>query len=835
MISLELLRSCGVPLVTKEAAVLQPKRCSDIPGDQSTLPEPLKQHGHPKPQLAQQLERSEITAVQSRVEEEARRLGLEAKLLAVEAEPPYYEQSLEWRRDRLGASSVEELCKSVVLENTKEAGAESGRVRCVLVIVQYVGKLHKEKLIKVVQALEASRGLPPLGKKQYNMRLLEGTACQEMTGFGHNAVTPLGLDLPMILSDAIAQLPSGKFWLGGGHVDLKLRLNVGEAVEALRLTVADVTYKKNYKLEKAEAVLLRCTRHAEERSGAWLVKYLNHISQVRMKQSRDVEAMEMMYEIESLANFPMHEPGASEFYETLFRNMSSSLRRMGREDDAAVYFIKMAEATHYHKKQLDWMDLWDLGILIANRAYQAGRWPEFYKSREIIAEAAGQVHAKMAEGGDAPQHIQLKVKDQQGSEVQFKPLGAARCWDAELDVKGRDGRELKPIQKDMSSSDRSDESEVDSDGFRATVAKTAKSFVGGHTVVKWVIPFVLVGISSVVCMWLLHIATFYYVKGIIRFEAAFKPDPTYKEDAVTAKLFSPGLSEKDVSFGSLQDPIEAQLGFQDVPIKALDLIAAVFPMIWGVTVIYLQDVQAWTKVLLCHSVLAFGKGVFGATTIIPDSIGWANCKKRLGPEGLQYFESEVPEPAKHGLWATLMAILGIELMGPHQDRIGAGMRFCADMLYSGHTYFTILYILGLCELLRLASPKFIKNPTKRSIFLGIVYTLCIAQQCLEITLVLRNRFHYTTDVVMAVLLTFLWYTSAPICIAAKWWAQLGNADPQPAEGQRESFVLIPRSALSGDVWLPSFCVPFCCINGKHHVISEHQLKLWEEETGADDP
>ena len=26
----------------------------------------------------------------------------------------------------------------------------------------------------------------------------------------------------------------------------------------------------------------------------------------------------------------------------------------------------------------------------------------------------------MAEGGDAPQHIQLKVKDQQGSEVQFK-------------------------------------------------------------------------------------------------------------------------------------------------------------------------------------------------------------------------------------------------------------------------------------------------------------------------------------------------------------------------------------------------------------------------------
>ena len=30
-----------------------------------------------------------------------------------------------------------------------------------------------------------------------------------------------------------------------------------------------------------------------------------------MKQSRDVEAMEMMYEMESLANFPMHEPAGS--------------------------------------------------------------------------------------------------------------------------------------------------------------------------------------------------------------------------------------------------------------------------------------------------------------------------------------------------------------------------------------------------------------------------------------------------------------------------------------------------------------------------------------------
>lgn len=146
-------------------------------------------------------------------------------------------------------------------------------------------------------------------------------------------------------------------------------------------------YKKNYRLDHSEAVLLRCTRGAEERSGAWMVKYLNHISQVRMKQRRDVEALEMMYEIESLAAFPIDEPGASEFYETLYRNMSASLRGLGREDEAAVYFSKAMEAARRHKPSMDWMDLWDLGVLISNRAFQSQRWTEFHRSREIIAEA----------------------------------------------------------------------------------------------------------------------------------------------------------------------------------------------------------------------------------------------------------------------------------------------------------------------------------------------------------------------------------------------------------------------------------------------------------------
>ena len=67
-------------------------------------------------------EPSELAAVQGMMESMALAMGLSrARFLPVE--PSYYEQALEWRRDRLGAESIEELCKSVVLE---PLGALSG-------------------------------------------------------------------------------------------------------------------------------------------------------------------------------------------------------------------------------------------------------------------------------------------------------------------------------------------------------------------------------------------------------------------------------------------------------------------------------------------------------------------------------------------------------------------------------------------------------------------------------------------------------------------------------------------------------------------------------------
>eukprot|EP00440_Ansanella_granifera_P000001 gb/GFBE01000001.1/.p1 GENE.gb/GFBE01000001.1/~~gb/GFBE01000001.1/.p1 ORF type:complete len:474 (+),score=66.58 gb/GFBE01000001.1/:1-1422(+) len=376
----------------------------------------------------------------------------------------------------------------------------------------------------------------------------------------------------------------------------------------------------------------------------------------------------------------------------------------------------------------------------------------------------------------------------------------------------------------------------------------------GHWIVKWIMPMFLFAGSTLISMWLLHVGTFYYVKIMDRMEAVYILNPNYKDE--DASYLSPGLSPTDVSYGSLQDPIEAQLGWKKVNLKTLDLVAAFFPCVWGILVLLTGNLQNWTKILMCNAALAIGKGAFAAMTTVPDSIGWAHCKERLGPVALEFFRNEVPDPTKHGVWSTWMTILGAELFGPGFNRIGSGMRFCGDMVYSGHTYFTVLYILAFCELLRMETKRDgsllrISGDTKRKVVLGSLYMLCILEQCLEITLVIQNRFHYTLDVVMAVVMTLLWYTSAPICIAAKWWTAFGTkhwhhrvTKPEHLElskaARDEGFILVPRDSLisEGDVWVPAFCIPFCCLNGRHHLISDKAFDDWgvrdQEKEDSDD-
>lgn len=178
-----------------------------------------------------------VSATQQRLINLAANIGLTSATFR-RVRDDYYEQELAWRRDVIGAASVKQLCKSMIMENTKLADKPlaqcqaEGKVKFVCVVVQYDGpKLHKEKLTEIVRAME---GKNAEGKRQYNMRMVEGATSAALSGFEHNAVSPLGLKtpLPILLSAPIAKLPAGELWLGGGEPDLKLRV---EAQEFLRV------------------------------------------------------------------------------------------------------------------------------------------------------------------------------------------------------------------------------------------------------------------------------------------------------------------------------------------------------------------------------------------------------------------------------------------------------------------------------------------------------------------------------------------------------------------------------------------------------------------------
>ena len=123
------------------------------------------------------------------------------------------------------------------MENTKvgemtfEQAQAAGRIKYVCVMLQYAGaKLQKEKLTDAVRKME---GKNAVGKKQYSLRMVSQETSDALSGFEHNAVTPLGMvtEVPVLLSHHIMKLPEAQVWMGGGEVDLKLRFDVAELVE----------------------------------------------------------------------------------------------------------------------------------------------------------------------------------------------------------------------------------------------------------------------------------------------------------------------------------------------------------------------------------------------------------------------------------------------------------------------------------------------------------------------------------------------------------------------------------------------------------------------------
>ncbi|WVZ26383.1 hypothetical protein V8G54_004927 [Vigna mungo] len=146
----------------------------------------------------------------------------------------YYDWPLEARRDALSAASIHHLCKSIVLVNTQ---APANVVDCTnrnnskyyVVVVQYTARFNAEAVKNFLYSLNNGS----IAKKKFNMRLAPEETSMELTGYGHNAVTCIGMktDIPVILDEAIVKLTPDFFWLGGGEVDLKLGIRTSQLIK----------------------------------------------------------------------------------------------------------------------------------------------------------------------------------------------------------------------------------------------------------------------------------------------------------------------------------------------------------------------------------------------------------------------------------------------------------------------------------------------------------------------------------------------------------------------------------------------------------------------------
>lgn len=307
-------------------------------------------------------------------------------------------------------------------------------------------------------------------------------------------------------------------------------------------------------------------------------------------------------------------------------------------------------------------------------------------------------------------------------------------------------------------------------------------------------------------------------------------------------------------YTTLPDPIEDYMGRVSNAngyLGTLDMVAAFFPVLFlaltfadfchscsdigkGRGADQVVSLQTYTKVCFCAGLLFILKGLLGAATTVPDSSGFKVCRDRLTKNeqdmaGLNFMT------ANHTFWEFV--VLDVNWIPEHHGLL----RYCSDMMYSGHTLVVTTFALGAYEMLRIVLDKYWEKDTPsvlvlKSLFLLALSLAAIGEQILEIYFVEQTHFHYTMDVLMAIVVVFLVYTNGAICIFSKQWELRGismltdwrySCFTSELEDDDEDFqvdwVRTDMWISRGDVFIPPCCIPCCCLAGREHLYSDSNI------------
>ena len=164
--------------------------------------------------------------------------GLES-LRILKVREDYYEWTYEERRDCLSGDSINQLCKTLVVESKKTTAtdcSDAKNSRFYAVIVPYVGpKLSTSKLAKAIRALN-----PDLSGKLFHMHMARNEVAAELTGFLFNGMTPFSskTKIPVVLCKEVAAMDY--IYLGAGEPDLKLGVSTKELAAYFDALILDV-------------------------------------------------------------------------------------------------------------------------------------------------------------------------------------------------------------------------------------------------------------------------------------------------------------------------------------------------------------------------------------------------------------------------------------------------------------------------------------------------------------------------------------------------------------------------------------------------------------------
>jgi hypothetical protein len=182
----------------------------------------------------------------------------------------------------------------------------------------------------------------------------------------------------------------------------------------------------------------------------------------------------------------------------------------------------------------------------------------------------------------------------------------------------------------------------------------------------------------------------------------------------------------------------------------------------------LDNPYTYTRAMLSFAFMEVLKGFVDWITVVPDSNGWAVCKDRLQTSTAGYNVSWYAQ--KHGpmdiFWSEIHAPTG---------------RFCSDMMLSGHTQAVIIFGLALFESVTIVANRFKQDTRKRHkwkiyVAMRVVAAVVILQQMAEVYFVLKSRFHYSSDIFMALVVSYLVYTSSAMAYMGHWWIMQGKIE-----------------------------------------------------------